>query len=157
MTVTAWRIVQARLAGDAFTGEGARLFGGRWNHKGTRMVYTAGSVSLAALELLVHLEAPQLLESFVQIPVEFNERICSILDPASLPADWTDSPAPASTKDLGTEWVGAHETAVLAVPSAIVPTESIFLLNPEHPDFEAMRIGRPGSLKIDARLLKSLR
>ena len=57
MSITAWRIVRARFADSAFDGEGARRYGGRWNSRGTRMVYTAGSQALAALEMLVHLDA----------------------------------------------------------------------------------------------------
>jgi len=148
-------MVQARLAEEAFSGEGARRYGGRWNHPGTRMVYTAGSASLAALELLVHLEAPHLLAAYVQIPVDFGDELCERMDLARLPADWTASPAPTSTKDLGTAWVRAGTAAVLVVPSALVPQESLFLLNPQHPDFPRIRTGRAAAFAFDRRMVKA--
>ena len=97
-TTTSWPIVKATRVADAFTGEGARRAGGRWNHAGTAMVYTAGSLALAALEVLVHLDGPQLLQSYVQIPVEFGERLCRWLDLGSLPEDWSGNPAPDWTR-----------------------------------------------------------
>jgi len=153
MTVTAWRIVYVRLAPDAFSGEGARLYGGRWNHRGHDMVYTAGSVSLAALELLVHLETPQLLEAYVQIPASFGSDTCRSLDLDHLPRDWASNPAPDSTKGIGDEWLASGESPVLRVPSVLVPTESVYLINPHHPSFREIHIGEPGSFEFDARLI----
>lgn len=155
MTLTAWRIVQAGFATDAFSGEGARLYSGRWNHRGFRMVYTAGTLSLAALELLVHLEAPKLMAAYSQIPVQFEDTLCHALDRNAWPPDWNESPASVSTKDIGTEWLQAAVSAVLAVPSVIVPDETLFLLNPQHPDFPAIRIGESTPFQFDPRLLKS--
>ena len=153
MSITAWRIVHVRLVSDAFSGEGARLYGGRWNHPGHDMVYTAGSVSLAALEILVHLEATQLLESYVQIPASFGSDLCRSLDPEYLPPDWAEIPAPESTRSIGDEWLASGECPVLRVPSVLVPTESVYLINPHHPSFPEIRIGEPGSFEFDARLI----
>ena len=154
--VSSWRIVKAARAPDAFLGEGARTAGGRWNYPGTPMVYTAGSLALAALEVLVHLDGPQLLHSYVQIPVEFGEDLCRRLDLASLPENWADNPAPEWTKSVGSEWVASRESAVLAVPSAVVPDEMVYLLNPLHSEFSALRIGQPASFRFDPRLVKDL-
>lgn len=155
MTITAWRIVKSTRAHEAFSGEGTRRFGGRWNHRGTSVVYAAGSLSLAALEILVHLQSPQLMLSYVQIPMEFDGQLCLNLHLGRLPGDWTDNPSPASTKDIGTEWVDSRDSVVLAVPSAIVPDETLFLLNPQRPEFGAVRIGSPSSFRFDPRLLKT--
>lgn len=155
MTLTAWRLVQARFATEAFSGEGARLYGGRWNHRGFRMVYTAGTLSLAALELLVHLEAPKRMAAYVQIPVQFEDTLCCTLERKALPPDWKAHPAPASTRDIGTEWLQTAVSAVLAVPSVIVPDETLFLLNPQHPDFPAIHIGSPAPFQVDPRLLRT--
>ena len=155
-TATAWRIVKVARVPDAFTGEGARRAGGRWNYPGTAMVYTAESLALAALEVLVHLDGPLLLLSYVQIPVEFSDRLCRRLDLDSLPEDWSSNPPPGSTKSVGAEWVASHESVVLAVPSAIVPDEFVYLINPRHRDFSALRIGQPTSFRFDPRLVKSL-
>ena len=120
------------------------------------MVYTAGSLALAALEILVHLDGPQLLQSYVQISVEFSERLCRSLDLDSLPDNWSDNPAPDWSRSAGAEWVASHESVVLAVPSAVVPDEFVYLLNPRHNEFSALRIGQPASFQFDPRLVKRL-
>jgi len=153
---TAWRIVKARRRDDAFSGEGARLAGGRWNLAGTPVVYAAGGLALAALEVLVHLEAPQLMQSYVQIPVEFDSSACRALDLDALPADWAENPGPESTKVIGTDWVRSRASVVLAVPSAIVPDELAYLINPNHPGFADLRIGQATSFRFDPRLAKQL-
>ena len=155
-TTTSWRIVKAARVADAFSGEGAHRAGGRWNHPGTAMVYTAGSLALAALEVLVHLDGPQLLQSYVQIPVEFSGSLCRSLDLDSLPDNWSDNPAPDWTRSAGAEWVSSHESVVLAVPSAVVPDEFVYLLNPRHNEFSALRKGEPASFHFVPRLVKSL-
>jgi RES domain-containing protein len=154
VTITAWRIIKATRIDDAFTGEGTRRFGGRWSHRGTSIVYTASSLSLAALEILVHLEGSQLLQSYAQIPVEFAHSLCRSLDLGDLPPDWSDNPPPVSTKNIGTEWANSRASVVLAVPSAIVPDETVFLVNPRHPEFSALEIGNPSSFRFDPRLLQ---
>lgn len=155
-TKTAWRIVKAARVTEAFSGEGARRAGGRWNYPGTAMVYTAGSLALAALEVLVHLDGPQLLHSYVQIPVEFGVPLCRFLDLNSLPEDWANNPAPESTKSIGTEWLATQTSVVLAVPGAIVPDEFVYLINPRHRAFTALHIGQPTSFQFDPRLVKAL-
>ncbi len=154
MKWVAWRIIQARHVDVAFTGDGARLYGGWWNHKGTLMVYAAGSVSLAALEMLAHLETHQLLNDYVCIPVTFDEAFCRKIDLASLPDDWRLDPVPSSTKDVGTQWTRDLSSAVLAVPSALVPLEMNFLINPRHPDFEKLDVGDSQAFQYDPRLIK---
>jgi RES domain-containing protein len=155
-TKTAWRIVKAARVTEAFSGEGARRAGGRWNYPGTAMVYTAGSLALAALEVLVHLDGPQLLHSYVQIPVGFSAHLCRLLDLDALPEDWADNPAPESTKRIGTEWLTTQASVVLVVPSAIVPDEFVYLINPRHSAFTALRIGQPSGFRFDPRLVKAL-
>lgn len=155
MKHTAWRIVQAQHADTAFSGEGARLYGGRWNHKGTTLVYTAGSLALAALELLVHIEIYEVLAAYVCIPVEFGDKLCQRLPPARLPADWASSPAPLSTRNIGTYWVREGKSVAFAVPSVLIPVEVNFLLNPQHADFSQLKIGKPQEFHFDPRLLKA--
>jgi RES domain-containing protein len=155
LRLAGWRIVQSRHAKMAFDGEGARRFGGRWNHKGTPVVYTASSMSLAALEMLVHLSAPEILIRYVSIPIEFDDSLCIRLDPKSLPRNWRNSPPLIATRDVGTEWVNNGASAILAVPSAMVPAEWNFLINPKHPDFRKVSIGGQQPFKYDPRLLKT--
>lgn len=148
----AWRIVKARYTDSAFDGEGARTTGGRWNSRGVRVVYTAGSISLAILEILVHTAAPELLRSFVLVQAEIDDELIDRLDPARLPTTWRTHPAPPEVRRLGDRWVAAGTSAALAVPSVIVPREVNYLLNPEHPDFGRIRFGRPEPLDLDERL-----
>lgn len=152
MTVQAWRIVQAHLAGSAFSGEGARLYGGRWNHPGTAVVYTAATKSLALLELLVHISAQQLLRAYVCIPVKFDDAMVKQLNAADLPKGWRNYPASNATRDIGTAWATGGSSVVLAVPSVIVPEEWNYLLNPLHPEFRSVCIGRAEKIEMDPRL-----
>ncbi len=151
MTLSARRVVSPRRAATAFDGEGARLHGGRFTSPGRAAVYVAASTSLAILETLVH--APStLVPRIVVIPVEFDSSYVANVEAAALPHDWRRHPAPASLRGVGDDWLDAGRSAVLRVPSAIVPEESNFLLNPGHPDFARIRIGLPRGLDVDARL-----
>lgn len=150
--MTAWRIVKAKFAAHAFEGEGARRFGGRWNSKGTAMVYTAGSQALAVLEMLVHLEASDLLKHYRLVPVTFDQMMVKVLSPANLPANWKRRPTPATVRAIGDKWVASAQSVILQVPSVIVPCESNYLLNPTHPDFGKLVIGKPQAFRFDRRL-----
>ncbi len=146
----AFRIVKEKHAATAFDGEGAWLYGGRWNSPGTRVAYTSGSIALAALELLVHLNPPVILR-WVAIPIEFDETLAEKV--ADVPTDWTEEPPPPSTRAVGDRWAKEARSAVLELPSVIVPSESNYLLNPAHPDFRRIRIGDPVPFAFDPRLL----
>lgn len=152
---TIWRIVTARFADGAFSGEGARLFGGRWNRKGLPMVYTAESRSLALLEMMVQddpLRAHYLLiPAFVPSGVSLRE-----LDAAELGDDWRALTARDRLQTRGNNWLQARESCILSVPSAVVPAERNFLVNPLHPDFSKIAIGKAESLETDVRLLRGL-
>jgi RES domain-containing protein len=152
--VTAWRLVKARHAATAFDGEGARVEGGRWNSPGTPVVYASQSAALAALELLVHLGRASMLLAYVLIRCTLDERRVSRLDRARLPKNWRSYPAPPDLQRIGDEWVTSRASAALEVPSAIVETESNYLLNPLHADFPVIRIEDPVPFAFDLRLLK---
>lgn len=152
MTIGAWRITKKKHAATAFTGVGAKENGGRWNNPGTAVVYCAGSTSLAILEMLVHLESHDLLGSYVTFEVAFDESLVERVDVKSLPRSWRRSPAPGPLQRLGDEWVAGGRSAVLRLPSAIVPTEWNYLLNPAHPDFSKISVGPKRPIQFDARL-----
>ena len=116
------------------------------------MVYTAESQSLAALEMLVHLDSPDLLQKYVLIGVDIDDELVSQLDPSRLPRNWRDDPPPAQVRAMGDEWIVSGTSVVLRVPSALVPGENNFLLNPGHRDFARLRIGKPLSFRFDPRL-----
>jgi RES domain-containing protein len=149
---TAWRITKSSRSATAFDGEGARLYGGRWNSPGTALVYTAQSQSLAALELLVHLQASEILASYSSIAVTFADKLIEVLDSAVLPRQWRRFPGPVALQEIGDRWVAASRSVVLQVPSAVVPAEALFLLNPGHADFASVKIGSPTPFEFDHRL-----
>lgn len=148
----AWRLVSVQRAGTAFDGEGSYRYGNRWNHAGTRVVYLAQSTSLAALEVLIHAESYAELPEYRAFPVEFDPEL--VLDLVELPPDWQQSPAPSSTRSLGSRWASEGQTALLRVPSAVVPWEYNYLLNVQHPDQTRVRIGQPRPFSFDPRLDK---
>lgn len=154
MTVTAWRIYKPRHRATAFTGEGARLFGGRFNSKGVPIVYTSASISLASLEMLVHLQSADVLRQYVVRSVTFDDALVRRLTIKDLPKSWRDNPPPRAAQRVGDDWVTAGDSAVLQVPSAVIESEHNFLLNPAHPDFRAIVLGREQAYRFDPRLLK---
>ncbi len=155
MRISAWRIVKRKLAREAFDGEGARLYGGRWNSPGVSVVYMAESQSLAALELLVHLENSDVLAEYVVIEARFADSLITRVPRTKLPDDWRANPPPASARSIGDAWVAAEPSPVLELPSAIIPAENIFLLNPQHRDFAQIRISDPQPFEFDLRLLRT--
>ncbi|WP_235516609.1 RES family NAD+ phosphorylase [Caballeronia cordobensis] len=152
MTLMAWRVVTERCADSAFSGEGARLYGGRWNPKGVALVYTAQTQSLALLEMLVQ-DSP-LRARYVMIPGRIPETLIERVDPSNLPPDWRELSARTELQQIGAMWVKTRTSAVLAVPSAIVPAETNYLLNPSHPDFAQIAIGARDEWETDPRLLR---
>lgn len=140
-----WRLARRRFA--ALDGAGARLYGGRWNRRGQSVVYTSENLSLALLEVIVHLELA--LEDFpadyVKIAIEVpdameRERV------AALPK------GEARMRIIGAGWYESNKTAVLMVPSVIVPEEHNLLLNPGHPQFELIRALPAKPFRFDPRL-----
>ncbi len=149
-----WRICKAAHSASAFRGDGAFLYGGRWHRRGTPVVYTSESRALAALELLVHLHRPRLPPGFVcfgvEVPEDVNVREVRVRD---MPPEWYAYPAPPELQQIGTRWAEKGVSVCLKVPSAVVRGEHNFLLNPRHPDFARLRIGRAAPFEFDARLL----
>lgn len=150
-----WRISAARTADRAFEGEGARRFGGRWNHPGTPIVYASDSLALAALEVFVHLEPDIAPEDLVAIAATIPMRLgVARLEEADLPPGWRAYPAPSGLQDLGTAWARAGETVGLSVPSAVIPAERNILLNPRHPEFSEITFSAPQPFSFDPRMWK---
>jgi len=151
---TAWRIVKRKHAAHAFNGEGARLFGGRWNSPGMSLIYTAESQSLATLEMLVHLDGPELLERYTLFKVGIETSLIMDFELAELPKNWKARPWSAACRALGDKWAGAQVSVALRVPSAVVPSEHNFLINPLHPDFSRLTIAQLPRFRFESRLLK---
>ena len=148
MTLTAYRLSLRRYADRAFAGDGARRVGGRWNPPGLPAVYTSATLSLAAMELLVHLSGPQDAPDLVFFRIEFEAKL--LVEPR-LPKQWRKLSLQGS-RALGREWLVGTASPVLQVPSFVVPTESNFVVNPLHPDFRRIKIGKAEQFALDARL-----
>lgn len=147
----AWRLVKERHAPTAFSGEGAARTGGRWNSRGQHVVYASATQSLAVLESLVHLDTP-IVFRYAILRLEFPDSLIEKIVFNALPKDWRNEPPPNSTKKMGDFWMKENRSAVLAVPSVLVPEETNYLLNPRHPDFLKIKIGAAAPFSFDPRL-----
>ncbi len=130
-----WRIVPENRAKDAFVGEGARLYGGRWNPPGVAIVYGSQHKSLAALEQLVHFN-PITPNRFKVFQFQFPDSLIEAVALRNLPKDWRQEPPPPSVQHFGHVWARELRSAVLAIPSIIIPEDLNYLLIPAHPDFK---------------------
>lgn len=125
------------------TGEGARLFGGRWNKRGYNMLYTSESLALSVLELLVHLDYQFIKDGFGYIELEIPDTIkIETVKPAILRQNWRQHPPLSFTQDYGSNWLKAKKALVLKAPSAVLPTSFNYLINPKHPDINQINIKR---------------
>jgi RES domain-containing protein len=148
-----WRLCRDNLASKAFSGEGPFRIGGRWTPPGVRVVYVAESRSLAAMEVLVHHIGTEVfaLTRWTVIPVDVPDAVIEI--PARLPDIWRAEPPMGAVQDFGARWVRECRSAVLRVPSAVVSGEFNYLLNPAHPDFKRLQIGRAEPFAFDTRIM----
>ena len=149
---TAWRLIKSRFARSAFGGEGARLYGSRWNSKGVAVAYAADSAALAVLEVLVHLQNPAILDAYSLATAAIPDELIESLPPRDLPANWRESPPSAVTQAIGDAWVASARSAVLRVPSAVLDHGHVYLLNPAHPDFRKIKVKPTTPFRFDRRL-----
>lgn len=154
MMRTGWRIVPADQAATAFDGEGAWLYGGRWNSAGVPMVYASEHQSLAALEVRVHIDRTRRRQLYKCFAIHFDEQWMNLFSASGLPKDWRQEPPPPSLQLLGDHWVKSGASAILAVPSVVIPKELNYLINPRHPDFARVKIEKPTDFAFDQRLFQ---
>jgi RES domain-containing protein len=150
---SAWRILRASRANTAFTGEGPWRYGGRWNSPGVHVIYVSEHQSTAAFEVFANRVPFILGEKYKAFHLQWPDSLTEIFPVKKLPTNWRITPPPAETKEIGDQWVRERNSAVLALPSAISPADTNFLLNPEHPDFRRIRIAAPIDFDFDPRLL----
>lgn len=161
MIITSWRIFLPQYRATAFTGIGAKLHGGRWNSKGPPVVYTSSSMALAQLELLVHLQSDEILKRYVLRACSFDSDLVSVVPFRVLPKNWKANPPPLKVRAIGDRWGRSLDSAVLMVPSVLGPPgiivreEMNYLLNPLHPDFGAIKLGKEIPIRLDRRFSKS--
>jgi RES domain-containing protein len=151
--VLVWRICSRKQR--RFDGESARRYGGRWNHTGISVVYTSGSLSLSVLELFVHVDINTAPCELVAIQVDIPDTLTiETVKIESLPRDWRRYPGPEALKDIGTAWAERASSAILAVPSAVIPEERNYVLNPSHRDFKRIRPRKPVAFRFDPDMWK---
>lgn len=154
MTLRAWRLVREARADDAFTGEGTRLYGGRWNPVGTRATYLSATRSLAALEVLVHQAERIPAGKFLFYEVCFPADILASVSETDLQEKWRMFPPQRSTVEIGRDWLASKTSAVLRVPSILIPEEANFIMNFEHPRAAEIEIRDPEQFSFDPRFVK---
>lgn len=147
-----WRLVKTRYAASAFDGEGARLYGARWNSRGTRVAYASSNSALAVLEVLVHMTGGGSLPGYSLVAASLPDSLVETLAPSLLPSDWNASPVPPSVQAIGDEWVRSNRSLALRVPSVIVGGVFNILINPMHADFAALTVDSISPYTFDPRL-----
>jgi RES domain-containing protein len=155
--LTVWRLCGEKYADTAFSGLGAKLYGGRWSPPGAAITYCSESRALAALEVLAQVDDGTRLGGrrwvciSALVPDDLVER------PERVPAPWRQYPHTPGTPAFGAEWVRTARSAALRVPSALVPGEFNYLLNPAHPEFPRVKLRRPAPFFFDQRLVAKAR
>jgi RES domain-containing protein len=148
-----YRVFRRKHAATAFSGEGARRYGGRWNSVGRAVVYTSTTFSLALLELMVNTSSARIPPDMVYVPVDIPDDVLpEVLQIGQLPKNWFDFPAPPECHAAGDSWLQRGATVALVVPSAVARIERNVLLNPAHPDFAHLIVGNVEAVAIDNRL-----
>ena len=152
--MTIYRLTKAKYQETAFSGLGAMRSAGRWHQAGVPVVYASDTPAGALLEVIAHTEASSLLShAYALFTLSIKrKRHLLMLEPAVWPADWRALAWPASTQRIGTRWYQDQDSVVLQVPSAIVPQQHNYLINPQHPHFEELQISLPTPFEIDPRL-----
>jgi RES domain-containing protein len=153
-----WRVSKRRHAATAFSGEGARLVAGRWNPAGILMVYTSSSLSLAALEVFVHLDAedePDLVSIEAEVSLGEADAEAQKRELLSvLPPDWRRVRHPA-LRLMGQQWIASGRSLAMMVPSAVIDGEWNVLLNPAHPDAARIKLAEPKPFQFDSRMFRA--
>jgi RES domain-containing protein len=152
---TAWRIaVEARSYHcDDMTGAGAKETGGRWNEKGTALVYASPNIGLAVLETLVHIGTHSLPLNRYLIRIDIPDEVLGAATViATPPIGWDARPAGLTSIEVGEQWVQSGSSAILRVPSVIVPEELNILINPAHRDAKRCKAAKVRRFVYDDRL-----
>ncbi len=147
-----YRITNRRRAGD-ISGRGAALYPGRWNKKGTPVLYTGESKEIALLENIVHIP-PMITPELDILLLEIPEQSVSKLEPADLPPNWYQYPAPTILSEIGQNWIDENKTIALKVPSSIIHSSYNVILNCAHSGYQKVKILKHEKFYFDLRLLK---
>lgn len=145
------RVGASKFSGD-LSGEGAKLFGGRWNHKSIPCVYTSQSRSLATLEYTVNIHIDDIPRALSITTFEIPDSAIELISEERLPGNWKESPAPSSTKDFGSALLKSLSAPAYRIPSCVMNEEYNFLLNPLHPRNALFKITEIKDFVYDVRI-----
>ena len=150
-----WRFCRQEHAAPPLDGEGARLYGCRCNVPETAVAYTAGTLALAALEIVVHMDLNVAPKDLVSIPIGVPDGLrIEEIHTESRPTNWRKTPAPVPLQQLGAEWCQRTTSLLLRVPSVIIPEEYKYLVNPIHPDLSQLTMHKPRPFTFDPRVFR---
>lgn len=147
-----WRICRKPFSRSSFDGRGGLVVGGRWHTPRRLVAYASESLALASLEVLVHCDVDLLPSDLVAVELDVPSKVrIGEVKQKDLPRGWRKHPGPRRLQEIGNDWLDRGTTAVLSVPSALVPTERNYLINPMHPDFAELRVARRFKFDFDDR------
>lgn len=149
-----FRLCRRPFSRNPLDGRGGLFASGRWHTPRRLVCYASDSLALASLEILVHCEPDLIPTDLIAVEINVpNSVAIAELSARALPRSWRRYPAPASLQRLGNEWLDRNSACVLRVPSALVPSESNFLINPARPDARKLRVVRKAPFQFDPRLV----
>ncbi|NBC65962.1 MAG: RES domain-containing protein [Bacteroidetes bacterium] len=151
-TIRVWRICRRKYKESAFSGEGPKLYGGRFNSEGLTAVYTSGSLSLSLLEMLVRTNDRSYLRHCIIFHAEIPEFLVDSPALTDLPEGWNKIPYGHTSQDFGDDWLSSNKSLALKIPSVVIPIEYNYVLNPNHPDYSNLQIKEKEQAGIDERL-----
>ncbi|ARN77068.1 hypothetical protein BST97_03095 [Nonlabens spongiae] len=145
-----YRITSSKYSKDIY-GTGAALYGGRWNKKGTPVLYTGESKEIALLETIVH-TPPMLVPNLDILTIKIPDDSIFELEVSNLPKNWIDYPAPAILSEIGQDWILKGEELAMKVPSCIIHSANNYILNCRHPEYMNIEILEHKNFHFDSRL-----
>ena len=147
-----WRLVKTKYAPGVFDGEGARLYGARWNSPGTRVAYASSNSALAVLEVRVHLGSVVPMDRYALLTVEIPERLIEVLPHDQWPRGWDAVPFGSASQRVGDRWLAGQRSVALRVPSVHSGSDFNLLLNPAHTMSSRARVVARRRYEFDSRL-----
>jgi RES domain-containing protein len=152
--VKIYRLVKNSFLKD-LSGEGARLYGGRWNRRGDALLYFSDNLSLCVLELLTRMDYEFITADYSYIEAEISSTLIIKLTESDMPSQkWRSNPPISITQDYGSNWIKEEKSLGMSVPSAVLPNEQNILINPAHPSMSKLKIINRKVLHLDSRVLK---
>lgn len=153
-TLKVYRLTKNKFLHD-LSGEGARLYGGRWNRKGDALLYFSENLSLCVLELLTRMDYEFITNDYSFMEAEVpSALVASFTNPEGVIKNWRANPPISATQDYGSNWLSTDSSLGMSVPSAVLPSELNILINPNHKLFSKLKVLKSSPLDLDKRILR---